>query len=131
MVSSKKPIDIKEYETAEGKSPYGRWFKDLNAPAAAKIVTAVEKIANGNLSNVDPVGEGVSEYKLDWGPGYRIYFGQDGQTLVILLGGGFKKRQGKDIQAAKDAWADYKKRKRDEQKTEQKTAETKAKSKGR
>jgi putative addiction module killer protein len=82
-------------------------------------------MAGGNLSNVEPVGEGVSEYKLDWGPGYRIYFGQDGQTLVILLGGGFKKRQRKDIKAAKAAWADYKKRKREEQKA----ADEKAKSK--
>jgi putative addiction module killer protein len=124
MVSSKKAVDVQEYETADGQSPYARWFDNLNAPAAAKIVAAVEKIANGNFSNVESVGEGVSEYKLDWGPGYRIYFGQNGQTLVILLGGGFKKRQRKDIAAAKAAWADYKKRKREEQKTAEKKAKS-------
>ncbi len=58
-----------------------------------------------------PVGEGVSELKIDFGPGYRVYFGMDGRTLVILLGGGTKKRQRGDISAVQDAWTDYKKRK--------------------
>jgi putative addiction module killer protein len=63
-------------------------------------------------SNVKPAGTGVLEYKIDWGPGYRISFGQDGETLVILVGGGIKKRQSSDIKAAKAHWADYKKRKK-------------------
>jgi len=66
----------------------------------------------GNLSNVEPVGDGVSEYKIDWGPGYRVYFGQDGDSMVILVGGGAKKRQAADIAAAKKQWAAYKKRKK-------------------
>jgi putative addiction module killer protein len=115
MVSSKKAVDIQQYETAEGKCPYARWFNHLDAIAAAKIVVAVEKISNGNFSNVKALGDGVSEYRLDWGPGLRIYFGQDGKTLVVLLGGGSKKRQSKDIKAAKAAWADYKKRKASEE----------------
>jgi putative addiction module killer protein len=64
---------------------------------------------------VKSLGGGVQEYKIDWGPGYRIYFGYDGQTLVILVGGGTKKRQSQDIVAAKERWADYKKRKKGEQ----------------
>ena len=59
-----------------------------------------------------PVGEGVSEYRLDWGPGYRVYFGRDGETLVILLTGGTKQRQQRDIARAKDLWTDYKRRRK-------------------
>lgn len=76
-----------------------------------KVTTAVERIAQGNRSSLKPVGEGVSEYKLDWGPGYRIYLGQDGETLVILLGGGTKQGQNVDIENAQGAWREYKQRK--------------------
>jgi putative addiction module killer protein len=116
MLSSNKPIEVREYTDEQGKSPFGRWFDGLNAVAAAKVTLALEKIAKGNFSNVEPAGEGVSEYKLDWGPGYRIYFGKDGETLVILVGGGIKKRQSADIAKAHDIWAEYKKRKREEEK---------------
>jgi len=60
------------------------------------------------------VGAGVFEYKIEFGPGYRIYFGKDGERLVILIGGGTKKRQQPDIKAAKECWADYKRRKKEE-----------------
>ena len=66
----------------------------------------------GNFSNVKSVGEGVLEYRIDFGPGYRIYFGQDGQTLLILLAGGTKKRQQRDIDEAHAYWRDYKQSKR-------------------
>ncbi|MGA3230404.1 MAG: type II toxin-antitoxin system RelE/ParE family toxin, partial [Candidatus Binatus sp.] len=69
------------------------------------------RISLGNFSNVEGVGSGVFEYKLDFGPGYRIYFGKDGETLVILLGGGTKERQQRDINAALVNWQDYKRRK--------------------
>ena len=62
----------------------------------------------GNVSNVKSVGKGVSEYKIDFGPGYRIYFGQEGDRLIILLGGGEKKSQDKDIKIARMCWAQYK-----------------------
>jgi putative addiction module killer protein len=78
--------------------------------AAAKVTTALERIADGNLSNVKPVGAGVLEYRIDFGPGYRIYFGRDGSRLVILIGGGTKKRQRADIEAAEAHWADYNRR---------------------
>lgn len=65
-------------------------------------------IGAGNFSNVKSVGKGVSEYRLDFGPGYRIYFGQEGTIVVILLGGGSKKTQGKDIEKAQTLWAEYK-----------------------
>jgi len=80
----------------------------LDAQAAAKVATALYRIEQGNLSNVKAVGKGVSEYKLDFGPGYRIYFGQEGEKIIILLGGGSKKTQVKDIRLAQALWAEYK-----------------------
>jgi len=105
-------IEISEYIDTQGQSPYARWFNRLNAQAAAKVATALIRMEQGNLSNVKSVGAGVHEYRLDFGPGYRVYFGRDGNTLIILLGGGTKKRQSQDIEAAKDIWRTYKKRKR-------------------
>jgi len=105
-------IEVREYITEAGKSPFGRWFSNLNGPAAARITTALERIAQGNFSSVKALGAGVIEYKIDFGPGYRIYFGKDGDTLVILVAGGSKKGQSQDIEIAKANWADYKKRKR-------------------
>jgi putative addiction module killer protein len=70
------------------------------------------RIEQGNLSNVKGVGSGVLEYRIDFGPAYRLYFGRDGDTLVILLAGGTKSRQQKDIATAQARWADYKKRRR-------------------
>jgi len=92
----------------EGYSPFARWFSTLDAPAAAKVAVAVYRLEQGNVSNVKSVGKGVSEYKIDFGPGYRIYFGQEGDELVILLGGGAKKTQDKDIQIAQTLWTEYK-----------------------
>jgi len=107
-------VEIKEYVDTNGRSPYANWFDGLNAPAAAKVATALVRMEQGNLSNVAGVGAGVFEYRLDFGPGYRIYFGKDGEAFVILLGGGTKKRQQKDIEAVKSHWKQYKQRKRRE-----------------
>jgi len=103
-------LDVREHIDADGRSPFGKWLRALNVRAAAKVATALERIADGNLSNVKPVGSGVLEYRLDFGPGYRIYFGRDGERLVILLAGGTKKRQQEDIGTAKANWTDYRKR---------------------
>jgi putative addiction module killer protein len=91
---------IREYVDAQGRSPYAKWFDGLDARAAAKVAIALVRMEQGNLSNVKGVGAGISEYRINFGPGYRIYFGMDGEALVILLGGGTKKRQGKDIEGA-------------------------------
>jgi len=104
-------VDVLEYLDPGSRSPYAEWFDDLNAQAAAKVAVAVTRLAEGNFASVKSVGAGVFEYRLDFGPGYRIYFGKDGERLVILLGGGTKKRQQKDINAAIARWHDYKKRK--------------------
>ncbi len=107
-------ITIREYLDANGRSIFAKWFEGLNAPAAAKVTTALVRIEQGNFSNAKSVGFGVYEYKIDFGPGYRIYFGKDGETIVILLGGGIKKHQDKDIEIAHYLWNDYKRRKPEE-----------------
>lgn len=104
-------IRVVEYLDLQGKSPFARWFEDLNAEAAAKVTAALYRLAQGNFSNVKGVGGGVFEYRIDFGPGYRIYFGKDGDTVVILLGGSTKKRQQLAIAAAVDAWIACKRRK--------------------
>ena len=107
-------IAVREYVDREGRSPYARWFNRLNAQAAAKVATALVRLEQGNLSGVKGVGAGVFEHRIDFGPGYRIYFGKDGDALVILLGGGTKRRQRQDVEAAQGYWRDYKRRKRRE-----------------
>lgn len=77
-----------------------------------KVTRAIIRLEQGNFSNVKSVGEGVFEYRIDFGPGYRAYFGQDGPALVILLTGGTKKRQQRDIETAHSYWQDYKQGKR-------------------
>jgi putative addiction module killer protein len=99
------------YIEATGRSPFGEWFDGLPQAAAAKIAVALKRMEQGNLSSAKSVGEGVLEYRINFGPGYRVYFGYDGKTIVILLAGGTKQRQQRDIEAAKTRWADYKKRK--------------------
>ncbi len=96
----------------DGHSPFADWFNDLDALIAAKITTALIRVELGNFSNAKGVGAGVLEYRLDFGPGYRVYFGKDGERLVILLAGGTKKRQQHDIESAQARWQDYKQRKR-------------------
>jgi putative addiction module killer protein len=103
--------DIREYLKEDGRSPFGIWFDGLDAPAAAKITTVVARMEHGNLSHTKPVGKGVYENKIEFGPGYRIYFANDGKKIIILLGGGTKKGQSRDIRRAQEYWKDYKQRK--------------------
>lgn len=105
-------LEIRYYVAADGRQPFAEWFADLEPVMRARIVRAVARMEQGNLSNAKPVGGGVLEYRIDFGPGYRVYFGRDGETLVILLTGGSKKRQQRDIEAAAAFWQDYKRRKR-------------------
>lgn len=104
-------IAVREYNDRDRRSPYVIWFNRLNAQVAAKVAIALTRLAQGNCSNVKGVGSGVFEIRVDFGPGYRIYFGRDGECLVILLGGGTKKRQQRDIEVALTRWNDYKRRK--------------------
>lgn len=104
-------VTVLEYLDSEGSSRLAKWFGSLDATAAAKLTTAVRRMEVGNFSNVKGVGGGVFEYRIDFGPGYRLYFGKDGDAIVILLGGGTKKQQDRDIATAREQWNEYKRRK--------------------
>jgi len=104
-------IILQEYITVDGSSPFAKWFNQLDPQAAAKVTVYITRIGNGNFSRVEGVGNGVFECKIDFGPGYRVYFGKDGEKLIVLLGGGTKKRQQNDIRNALHLWQEYKKRK--------------------
>ncbi|MCR6631399.1 MAG: type II toxin-antitoxin system RelE/ParE family toxin [Magnetospirillum sp.] len=108
--------DIREYILEDGRSPFAVWFHKLEARAAAKVAVAKIKLVGGQFGNLKAVGEGVSEYRIDYGPGYRVYLGRDGAELVILLGGGDKTSQSEDIAEAKRLWKEYKHRKAMEKK---------------
>ena len=107
-------IELLGYVGERGDKPFALWFDGLDAAAAAKVAIALTRMEKGNFSNVKGVGLGVFEYRIDFGPGYRVYFGKDGERLVILLGGGTKKRQQEDIATAQARWASYKRRKKKE-----------------
>jgi len=105
-----RSVRVEEYLATDGSSPYKNWFDDLDAEAAAKVTVAVLRIRQGLTSSIKWF-EGIGEYKIDWGPGYRIYLAQDGADLIILFGGGTKKQQNADIKAAKRLYKEYKTRK--------------------
>lgn len=107
-------VTLKEYIDETGRSPFARWFDALEPGAAGKVATALLRMEQGNLSNVKGVGSGVYEYRIDYGPGYRVYLGKDSEKTIILLGGGTKKRQQKDIDNTQQHWKNYKERKKKE-----------------
>ena len=86
-------IELRGYIDENGDKRFAEWLERLDAAAAAKVAIALARMEQGNFSKVKGVGSGVFEYKIDFGPGYRFYFGKDGESLVILIGGGTKKRQ--------------------------------------
>jgi putative addiction module killer protein len=106
-------IEIRQYIDQSGRNVFLRWLDTLNDTSQVRIVKALDRIEHGNFSGIKGVGAGVFECRIDFGPGYRIYFGKDGDRIVVLLGGGIKKRQQEDIGAAQKLWKDFKQRKRD------------------
>ncbi|MFM6280021.1 MAG: type II toxin-antitoxin system RelE/ParE family toxin [Planktothrix sp.] len=105
-------IKVQEYLQEDGSSPYQEWFNSLDTQAAAKVTVAKSRLELGNTSNVKWF-DGIGEYKIDWGPGYRIYLAQDGKQLIVLFGGGTKKNQQSDINRAKELYQEYKRRKKE------------------
>lgn len=105
-------IELRGYIDESGNKRFAQWLEGLDASAAAKVTIALARLEQENFSKVVGVGSGVFECKIDFGPGYRIYFGKDGERLVILIGGGTKKRQQQDIASAQECWAAYKRRKK-------------------
>ena len=104
-------IRVEEYLREDGSSPYQSWFDRLASQAAAKVATAIVRVASGNTGSIKWFA-GLGEIRIDWGPGYRVYLARDGETLVVLFGGGTKASQSKDIAQAKKLLTDYKARKR-------------------
>ena len=100
-------LTIREYITPDGKNPFRDWLKSLNMTVQARIQARVLRFESGNLGDHKTVGGGVWEARLDFGPGYRLYFGRIGGAVILLLAGGDKASQSKDIAAAKHYWNDF------------------------
>lgn len=104
-------MELRYYQTAFGEQPFVDWLADLkDSQARTRIQARLARVAVGNLGDVEPVGEGVMELRIDWGPGYRVYFARVGQVVILLLCGGDKRTQRKDIDRAKGYFEDYKAR---------------------
>ncbi len=104
--------NVTQYEQEDGVVPFGKWFDSLGTKAALKVRTAVAQMEAGNFGDHKSVGAGVWERRINFEKGYRVYFAQDGNDLVLLLWGGTKTRQQSDIDKAKQYWSQYKVRKR-------------------
>ena len=101
-------IKVLEYVTSDGKAPLSEWLKKLNKKDRGRVRVRLNRIRLGNFGDCEPVGEGVQELRFFFGSGYRVYFGRKGDTIVILLSGGNKSSQKKDIKKARQYWRDYK-----------------------
>jgi putative addiction module killer protein len=106
-------IEIRQYIDRLGRNPFERWVRALDGVTRARVDETIDKVEQGNLTMMKGVGQGVFELRLQFGAGYRIYCGRDGDTLVILLGGGTKRRQEDDIAGAQFLWQEYKDRKKE------------------
>jgi len=104
-------IDVEEYVRDNQDNPFETWFSSLDVQAATKVSSAILRMQAGNTSNIKWF-DGLGEYRIDWGPGYRIYLIQEGKRLIILFGGGDKSRQRNDIKQAKTLIAEYQRRKK-------------------
>lgn len=104
-------IKVEEYLTEEGKNHYREWFNGLSVEYASKVAAARARMMAGSLGNVKPIDGTLKEYRIDWGPGIRIYIVQNGDTLIVLLGGGTKSGQKADIKQAKKLRDEYDARK--------------------
>lgn len=104
-------MEVKEYVSEDGSIPFLDWALRLDVQAQTKVLTAKARMELGNTSNIKWFG-GIGEYRINWGPGYRIYLLQDGPDLIILFGGGTKKNQNKDIAIAQQLRDEYQHRKK-------------------
>lgn len=101
---------VEYYTTDDGRVPLEEWFAGIDDATLARILVRIERVALGSLGDHKPVGDGVGELRLDFGPGYRIYFGRVGKKVILLLCGGDKSTQKRDIKKAKKYLAEYKSR---------------------
>ncbi|WP_445011272.1 type II toxin-antitoxin system RelE/ParE family toxin [Vreelandella stevensii] len=106
-------IELTHYLTADGHDPFQTWVNAVKAKdrmAAMRVLTRLNRLAAGNPGDIKAVGEGVMELRIDYGPGYRVYYAKVGKRIVMLLVGGTKKRQQADIEQAKAFLADHRRR---------------------
>src|SRR5271167_2144348 len=102
-----RPRHVCHYLAADGADPFAKWLESVKRlPALARVLVRLDRAEDGNLGDHAAVGEGVWELRLDFGPGYRVYYGEDGDDLVLLTGG-TKATQARDISTAKRYWRDY------------------------
>ncbi len=105
---SEPTIEILEYLTTDGRNPFRDWVEALkDREARARIRVRINRVRLGNLGDCKSVGGGVSELRIPHGPGYRVYFGRQGSTVVVLLCAGDKRTQARDIEVAHAYWGDY------------------------
>jgi putative addiction module killer protein len=107
------PRELRTYQTSSGACPFEDWLEGMrDAKGRAVIQVRLDRLEQGNFGDCKPVGEGVMELRVDFGPGYRVYLAEDGPRIVLLLAGGDKSTQSRNIKAAKMYWNDYKERRR-------------------
>jgi len=105
---SEAVVEVLEYLTADGRNPFREWLEALNGrEARARVRVRINRIRLGNFGDSKSVGAGVSELRIPYGPGYRVYYGRQGDAIVLLLCGGDKRTQSRDIDVAQDRWQDY------------------------
>ena len=108
-----QPRDIEVYETLNGQVPFTEWFASIqDIKTQTRIRGRLDRLETGNFGDCESVGSGVFELRLHFGPGYRIYFGEVGRTIVLLLCGGDESTQARDIQRAKTYWLEHKEKQR-------------------
>ena len=106
-------IRVVQYVARDGRDRFGEWLRGQTYRVRVRVQTRIDRVMVGNFGDHKGLGQGVSELRIHFGPGYRVYYGRDGNDLVIMLAGGTKKRQAGDIARAQALWQEYKQEKRD------------------
>jgi len=108
-------FEIRRYRSPAGREPFTEWLTDLpDRQARARILARLERLEAGNFGDAKVLRDGVSELRIDWGPGYRVYFGREGRKVIVLLCGGDKRKQDADIRKAVALWQEYASRRKPE-----------------
>jgi putative addiction module killer protein len=106
-------IEVRRYIDRRGRDVVGEWLNGLESKAVARVSERIDRLSLGNFGDCKSLRSGVSELRVDWGPGYRLYYGMLGRTCVLLLYGGDKRKQSSDIERAIEYLEDYKGRMRE------------------
>ncbi len=105
------PQELEEYTTDDGRTPFSDWLRKVrDRNARVRVRVRLDRLSLGSFGDCKSLGDGLHELRIDHGPGYRVYFGRVGDRIVLLLCGGSKKTQTRDIEVAQSFWQDYKRR---------------------